>query len=189
MKIYLTDQYNKLDKHLELQKSKKVKIYDKSSLPEKISTIEMNTAKRLDQLNLDFLFNYEVFPGNILTFKTQWQVENRKMKIGDTIVQQVFIPPVKTFSQKIIFGVRINEIFDLPHRKGFSYETLEGHAEKGLSIFTVEEIEGRLIFKIHTYSEPGNFFSRLVGPVFTLPYQAFCIRAALRNVKRQVEGQ
>ena len=34
------------------------------------------------------------------------------MKIGDTIAQQANIPPFKNFSQKIIFGVRINEIIN-----------------------------------------------------------------------------
>jgi tRNA C32,U32 (ribose-2'-O)-methylase TrmJ len=65
-----------------------------------------------------------------MTFKNQWTDENRKMRVGDTIAQQVYIPPTKTFSQKIIFGVRVNEIIDQVTEKGFSYETLEGHVEK-----------------------------------------------------------
>ena len=109
------------------------------------------------------------------------------MKIGDTILQQVFIPPTKTFSQKIVFGVRINSIIDEAERTGFSYETIEGHVEKGESTFTIEKGDGGLIFKIETFSEPGNLLTKLVGPIFTVPYQTYCTRTALENVKRQIE--
>jgi len=112
--------------------------YDKSRLTNKISTIDIDTTKKLDQLNLDFLFDYQIFPDNIMIFNREWTDQSRKMKIGDTIAQQVYIPPTRTFSQKIIFGVRVNEIIDQADKKGFSYETLEGHVEKGVSIFTVE---------------------------------------------------
>lgn len=189
MKIYLTDQKNKFKKHLDLLKDKKVMDYEKSRLLEKITTIEINTIKKIDQLNLDFLFDYQIFPDNIMTFKSQWTEDNRKIKIGDTIAQQVYIPPTRTFSQKIIFGVRINEIIDQPDKKGFSYETLEGHVEKGISTFTVEQLDKKLIFKVQTYSTPGNILTKLLGPIFSIPYQTFCTKSALINVKRQLENQ
>lgn len=163
--------------------------YNKTQLKEKITTIEINTSKDIDQLNLDFLFDYHVFPENILTFKTQWADENRKMQIGDTIAQQVYFPPTKMFSQKLIFGVRINEIINEADRVGFSYETLEGHVEKGVSTFMVEQLNNQLIFKIQTYSKPGNFLTKLMGPIFSVPYQSFCTKKALENVKRQIENQ
>ena len=80
MKIYLTDQKNKFKKHLDFLKAKKVMDYDKSLLKEKTTVIEINTNKQLDQLNLDFLFDYQIFPNNIMSFKNQWSDENRKMK-------------------------------------------------------------------------------------------------------------
>lgn len=189
MRIYLTDQKNKLKQHLDFLKTKKVMDYEKSRLTEKISTIAINTTKKIEHLNLDFLFDYQIFPNNIMTFKNEWTVENRKMKIGDTIAQQVFIPPTKTFSQKIIFGVRINEIIDQSDKRGFSYETLKGHVEKGISTFTVEYLDNKVIFKIQTYSTPGNFLTKLLGPIFSVPYQTFCTNTALNNVKRQLEKQ
>lgn len=124
-----------------------------------------------------------------MTFKTQWAEERRKIEIGDTIAQQVYLPPIQTFSQKIVFGVRINELINQANRKGISYETLEGHVERGVSTFTVEQLDDGLIFKIQTYSTPGNVLAKLVGPIFSIPYQAFCTRAALRNVKRKIEQQ
>ncbi|MEZ4824996.1 MAG: DUF1990 family protein [Bacteroidia bacterium] len=189
MKIYLTDQENKFRQHLDLLKSKKVMVYDKSRLEEKTTATDIDTTKKIDQLNLDFLFGYKIFPDKIMSFKNQWTEENRKMKAGDTIAQQIYIPPVKTFSQKIIFGVRIKEIINRPDKKGFSYETLEGHVEKGVSTFTVEQIDNKIVFKIQTYSAPGNILTKMVGPVFSIPYQAFCTRAALKNVKWQLENQ
>jgi uncharacterized protein (UPF0548 family) len=111
------------------------------------------------------------------------------MQIGDTIVQQAFIPPFQHVSQKIIFGVRINDIINEPTRIGFSYETLNGHVEKGVSIFTIEQSADRkTIFKVHTFSQPGSLLTKLVGPIFSVPYQTFCTRQGLSNVKRQLES-
>lgn len=189
MKIYLIDQKNKFEQHLVALKAKPVMSYEKSRLTEKITTIEINTVKNIEQLNLDCLFNYHIFPDNIMNYKRQWEDENRTMSIGDTIVQQVYIPPIKLFSQKLIFGVRISEIIDQADKKGFSYETLEGHVEKGISTFTVEQLDNKPIFKIQTYSTPGNILTKLLAPFFSIPYQTFCTKAALKNVKRQLENQ
>lgn len=189
MKIYLTDQKNKFKNHLDFLKKSEIMTYDKNRLAEKTTIIELNTSKNIQQLKLDFLFDYQIFPENIMTFKTQWSDENRKMKIGDTIVQQVYIPPTKIISQKIIFGVRINEIIDQENKKGFSYETLDGHVEKGVSTFTIEQLDNKLIFKVQTYSTPGNILTKLVGPIFSVPYQTFCTKSALNNVKKQIENQ
>ncbi len=189
MKIYLAEQQNKFDQHLAALKAEAVMTYDKSRLAHKISTIPIATTKNLAQLNLDFLFDYSIFPSHIMAYQTQWSVENRMMQISDTIAQQVYIPPTKIFSQKIVFGVRINALINQPNRVGFSYETLFGHVEKGVSTFTVEQLEGSVIFKIETYSEPANVLTKLLGPVFSVPYQAFCTNQALAHVKRQLEAQ
>jgi hypothetical protein len=189
MRIYLKDQKNKFKKHLDFLKSKKVMDYDKSQLSEKITSIFIDTTKNLEELNLEFLFDYQIFPDHIMAFKNEWAAENRKMEIGDTIMQQVYIPPTKIFSQKIVFGVRISEIINQVDRKGFSYETLEGHVEKGVSTFTVVQLDNKVSFKVVTYSAPANILTRLVGPFFSVPFQTYCTRAALLNVKRQLEIQ
>lgn len=186
MKIYLTDQAKHFPKHLVDLKTKPVMLYDRSQLKEKVSSIEIITSTPFEKLNLDYLFSYNIFPSNILVFLTQWENEKRKMQPGDTIVQQVFIPPVRSFSQKLVFGVRIKKIIDEPARKGFSYETLEGHVEKGISIFTVEQEASRIFFRIKTFSGAGNFLSKVMGPAFSTPYQAFCTKKALENCKRQL---
>lgn len=187
MKIYLTDQTNNFDGLLKQLTGRPTMTFDKTKLKEKITMINIKTEKTLAQINLDFLFDYQIFPSNIMTFMTQWGQEKRKMKIGDTILQQAFIPPAKGVSQKIVFGVRINNIIDETGRKGFSYVTIEGHVEKGESTFTLENSDDGLIFKIQTFSEPGNLLTKVVGPIFTIPYQTYCTRIALENVKRQIE--
>jgi hypothetical protein len=187
MKIYITDQTDNFDLLLNQLKSRPIMTFDKTKLKEKTTVVEIDTKKTLGQIDLGFLFDYKIFPPNIMTSLTQWGQENRTMKIGDTILQQAFIPPTKIFSQKIVFGVRINHIIDEPRRKGFSYVTIEGHVEKGESTFTIEEHNGGLIFKIRTFSEPGNLLTKMIGPIFTVPYQTYCTNAALRNVKNQIE--
>lgn len=189
MKIYITDQYKRFPQHLEVLKHQPLINYNKSNLYKKSSIISIESKKELHQLDLKFFFNYSVFPENIMTSMSEWNFENRNIRVGDTIVQQVFIPPIRSFSQKIILGVRINEIINEPARIGYSYETLKGHVEKGISIFTFEKSEdSKIIFKIQTYSKPGNFLTKILGPVFSIPYQNFCTRQALMNVKKQLEG-
>ncbi|ASS50627.1 MAG: hypothetical protein A3D31_13775 [Candidatus Fluviicola riflensis] len=187
MKIYFTDQQQYLEQRLEELKLVNVMEYDTTLLKEKTTSIQLETKQPFNELNLNFLFNYHIFPENILRFKTEWQSADRSMKTGDTIVQQIYLPPTHFGSLKLIFGVRIKAIINEPTRKGFSYETLEGHVEKGISTFIIEETAEGLFFKIHTYSVPGNFLSRLTA-FFSIPYQRFCTRKALENVKRQVES-
>src|SRR5688572_13261131 len=114
MKLYLSSQEHQLETHLKYLMNSPVMHYDKKSLPEKITTVKINSEKSLKELDVAFLYQYKIFPNRIMTYRTQWSLEKRKIQIGDTIVQQVFLPPTKVFSQKIVFGVRINSIIDQP---------------------------------------------------------------------------
>lgn len=189
MKVYLTDQQDRLERHLERLKGQPVMAYDPARLKERVTTISLRPGLPFEAIDHRFLFEYRIFPPNIMSFLAQWNSEGRGMRVGDTIVQQVFLPPIRGFSQKLVFAVRINEIIDRPDCKGFSYETVEGHVEKGISTFSLEDHGQEVLFKVITRSGAGNMLSKLLGPVFSVPYQAFCTRAALRNVERQVLGQ
>jgi uncharacterized protein (UPF0548 family) len=138
---------------------------------------------------LHLLSDYAIFPSAIMRHLSEWHYHRRAMRVGDTIVQQVRIPPAGIFSLKLVFGVRIRAIIDEPGRKGFRYATLRGHPERGLSTFTFERSGNNLIFCIHTYSTPGNFLAWILGPVFTRPFQAYCTRQALKWVKRQYQNK
>lgn len=189
MKIFLTNQSQKFKSHLDILKKCQVMKYNKSDLKETITIKNLETNKKLNELDLQFLFDYLIFPEKIMSYYVEWKDENRKMKIGDTIVQQVYLPPILYFSQKIIFGVRINEIIHEENRIGFSYETLDGHVEKGVSTFTIELISDKLIAKIHTFSSSGNILTKLLGPIFSVPYQKYCTKLALNNIKQQIDVQ
>jgi uncharacterized protein (UPF0548 family) len=187
MQLYLTDQQNNFDKHLQNFIGQPVMSYSRQKLREQVTTIALG-AQSINDASTDILFQYKIFPKHIMACKMQWEAEGRSMQAGDTILQQVYIPPVRGLSFKLIFGVRIHSIIHDATRTGFSYETLQGHVERGISTFTFEQTNGgQLIFKIHTFSEPGNPFTKLVAPLFALPYQAYCTREALRNVRRQLD--
>lgn len=186
MQLYLTDQQVNFDKHLQKFIAFPVMPYSRQRLREQVTAIGLGT-RSIKDVNTDILFRYRIFPEYIMSCRTQWDMEGRSMQTGDTILQQVYIPPIKGISLKLIFGVRIHSIIREATRTGFSYETLHGHAERGISTFTFEQTDKeQLIFKIHTFSEPGNQLTKLVAPVFALPYQAYCTREALKNVQRQL---
>lgn len=187
VKIAFFDQKNQFKKYLEELKQVPVMDYEKSQLREKVSSIEIRNHTNLKELNLQSFFDYQIFPENILLGYPQWNDEQRTMQAGDTILQQVYLPPFPKFSQKALFGVRIKEVIHEEKRCGFSYETLKGHVECGISHFLLEERDGKIYFKIQTYSRPGNFLTRLLGPVFSLPYQSFCTTKALKNVRKLIE--
>lgn len=189
MKIFLREQAANFEQHLLALRKAAVMEYAVTKLKEKRSSIIIDTTLSFDHLDTATLLAYDIFPENILTHYAEWVHERRQMRPGDTIVQQIYIPPVKGLSQKIICGVRVKEVIDEANRKGFSYETLEGHVEKGISTFTLERATDNTIsFVIQTSSEPANILTRLFGPVVTLPYQAYCTRKALEHVKQATEG-
>ncbi len=188
MRIYLSDQHHRFNEHLKRLRGVPVMSYDPARLTERTSSIELRCERALDRNGLAFLFAYRIFPENILCYHAQWIAEGGEMRARDTIVQQVHIPPMRAFSQKLIFGVRVKEVIDRPEELGFSYETLDGHVEKGISTFTVRRSGSGMLFTIHTLSAPGSALSRMLGPVFSVPYQAYCTRRALMNVKRIAEA-
>lgn len=189
MKIFVSDQTHNLPKHLSVFKNIEVNPYDKKKLKEKVTSIRVKNNSPFEELDLNFLFDYKIFPEQIITAYAQWNDENRSIKEGDTIVQQAFIPPYKLISIKIIFAVRVLEVFSDSDLVGFSYETLKGHVEKGISTFTIQKDQDTLIFKVHTFSKPGNFLSKLVGPIFSIPYQTYCTNKCLRNVAKKLTVQ
>jgi uncharacterized protein (UPF0548 family) len=152
-------------------------------LPERMTSIPLGVAGPVSQWNTDFLFDYRVFPSAIIQFEPEWRQAGRAMAAGDIIVQRAVFPP---FGRGLClqFAVRVTRLIDERHRLGFVYETLAGHAESGVSEFFFEERSNGLHFTIHTFSRPAHWSSRLVRHVFTEPYQAWCTKRALENVRR-----
>ena len=98
MKIYLRDQKYKFKQHLDFLKTRKIMDYDKTRLIEKVTTIDIDTPRKIGQVNLDFIFDYQIFPKHVMTFKAQWMDENRKMKLGDTVIF-----PINSYENKCSF--------------------------------------------------------------------------------------
>ena len=157
---------------------------DQFLFPEKTASIDLEAPGPIKNWCVDFLFDYAIFPSSIMRFDAEWKSENRRMAVGDVILQRAIMPPLG-FGLCMEFAVRISGIFDQKNRIGFAYETLLGHAESGVSEFYLEERSGELFFTIHTFSQPGHWTSRLASRVFTLPYQAWCTRQALKEAKKR----
>ena len=189
MKLYFRDQSRNLAKHLEQLKQLPLIPYEKKDLTEKSTSIEIASQRSLGDLDTSFLFRYDIFPMNAMSHLTQWHHEGRDIRLGDTIVQHVYIPPVRSFSKKLIVGVRVVEVVNKPNQRGFKYETIEGHIERGSASFMLSQESGSIRFVIHTFSKPNIWIARLVAPIFSVPYQTFLTRLALNNVKLRLASQ
>ena len=179
MKLYFTDQRQQFKKHLEALKSAIVIPYRTEQLKHKMNSIQLDCS--FSDFNPNRLFDYHIFPANILSALPQWVQEGRAIQAGDTIAQQINIPPFKSIAQRMIVGVRVREVFNNGSIKGFSYETLEGHVEKGISHFRVENHNNKVIFKIETYSAPAMLLTKILTPISSW-YQDYCTKKALENL-------
>jgi len=154
-----------------------------ADLPERTSSIGLGVPGPISHWNTSFLFDYQVFPPRIMRFEAEWNRAGRGMAVGDVIVQRALFPPIG-WGLCLQFAVRITRVILEEGKLGFAYETLDGHAESGVSEFYFEERADGLHFTIHTFSRPAHWTSQLVRYFFTQPYQAWCTRQALRNVRR-----
>lgn len=161
---------------------------DERALPERTSSIALQASGPIKRLRTDFIFEYDIFPSAVMDFDAEWLRKDRRMAVGDVILQRAMMPPVG-FGLCLEFAVRISAIFDEERRVGFAYETLSGHAESGVSEFYFEDRAEGLFFTIHTFSQPGHWTSRLASRFFTLPYQAWCTQRALRHVRRRFKSE
>lgn len=180
MKVFFTDQQKHFSKHLEVLKTVDVIPYDRHQLTHKTDSIELGCS--FSDFNFDKLFNYHIFPTNILSAYPQWIQEQRKIQVGDTIVQQINIPPFNKLAQRILVGVRVKEVIDSENSKGFAYETLQGHVEKGISFFIVDQVNDKAFFKVETYSAPAQPLQKLLRPLSSW-YQDYSTKKALVNVR------
>jgi uncharacterized protein (UPF0548 family) len=157
---------------------------DARSLPERTRSVALGVGGNISDWQTDFLFDYDVFPPYIMRHEAEWVAAGRRMQVGDIILQRAVLPPIG-FGICMEFAVRICSVIHEENRLGFGYETLSGHAERGVSEFFFEDHGDSLAFTIHTFSEPGHWTSRLAKRVITLPYQAWCTRQALKHVRKR----
>ena len=184
----LTDRSSEFPRLLAGLEQAKVSFTSAVHLPEKVTTRAVRLRRppaSLKELDLAFFRRYEAFPANILTFLGRWQLEQREMRVGDTILQQSCLPPISSLSVKIIMGVRVIEVIETDQQIGFTYATVDGHVERGTAAWLAELHDDEVGFVVHTRSQPADLLARLAAPVFTLRYQAWVTRAALGHLAGQ----
>ncbi|WP_423147162.1 DUF1990 family protein [Rubrolithibacter danxiaensis] len=189
MILSFQDQRKRLTHYLPKFKNLQPIPYVKSDLKEKNTTYSIPCNKDFSELSFDFLFTYNIFPSNILVYTAEWSLSKRQMQKGDTIIQQIYFPPLKGLSSKVITGVRINNTFKENNIVGFSYETLKGHIEKGISTFSISQLTNELAFTIHTYSKANNVILDFFYAIFSSPYQDFCTTQALKNMIKEFKQE
>ena len=183
MKYFLCDQKSKLVDYIFEFRSLPLSFEKIEGLPQKIfKTPVLSPINDLYQYDFSFLFRYQIFPSQILSFFGEWQLYNRNMQVGDIIIQQVKIPPLP-LSVKLIFGVKVLSVYQHKNKVGFSYGTLKGHPETGINEFSFFIQEDSLFAEVHTIAKPGLFLSRSLASIFTRPYVNFCNRRALQIMK------
>lgn len=126
------------------------------------------------------LFTYDMFP--------PWLIHHAlcppgPITEGTTIIQRVALGPIA-----LEMAVRVIAIWNRQHgslhEAGFTYATVEGHAERGIATFQVNWDEGqRVSVLIDARSLPGTVLTRLGRPAARLFQRAITV-AALRRLSR-----
>jgi uncharacterized protein (UPF0548 family) len=124
------------------------------------------------------LFAYDIFPPRRIQHSV---CRGTEIATGATIVQRVVLGPLA-----LEMAVRVvdawNRTVDGAHEAGFTYVTLAGHAECGVSSFAVraEGPQGLTVW-IEARSCPGTVATRIGYPLARL-FQRAITRAALRRL-------
>lgn len=127
----------------------------------------------------DRLLTYQVFPPRRM--RAHVCSDDGRLREGTTIVQQVGIGPMTLEA-----GVRVIRVWRRHDgdgdETGFTYATLEGHPEQGISTFTIRHLAGQpsIDFIIDVRSRPGSWLIKLARPV-TRRFQVRATEAALAH--------
>jgi hypothetical protein len=127
---------------------------------------------------------YRIFP----PWLVRGVLRREPVEAGDTYgICYRFLPGIDLF-----FGGRVTVSFAGPEgdiwRAGFTFRTLQGHPELGEETFWVEKEvrSGEVRVGLRSWSRPGIWLSRLVGP-YTRWVQVRACYAALDHLQRVAE--
>jgi uncharacterized protein (UPF0548 family) len=126
----------------------------------------------------DRLWRYDIFPPELVEARVC--SDDGRLHEGTTIIQRVALGPLTVES-----AVRVVRAWrdrgPNGEAAGFSYATLEGHPERGVSTFVLRrDQQDQLTFAIHARSRPGSVLTRLGRPVARW-FQRPITRAALEH--------
>jgi hypothetical protein len=100
-------------------------------LPRRVSTIALDSREQDARRVAGCLFEYDIFPRQVMTSLSQWSAERRTMQVGDVIVQHVYLPAFLPFAIKLVFGVRVTDVFESSTCAGFSISDSGGTCGRG----------------------------------------------------------
>lgn len=126
----------------------------------------------------DRLISYDVFPRNLMR-PTVCAADGR-LRVGTVIVQRVRLGLLVIEAAVRVVDTRATETADM-EEAGFSYVTLAGHPERGVSSFWVIRRGDDVEFRIEARSRPGTLLTRIGRPISRL-FQRRATQAALRHV-------
>lgn len=150
------------------------KSYSYHDLHRRIVAVEPPGAPLLDgpfQTIAQAIARYDIFPPRLGR-----GVARRPVRVGDVVGLRYFLVP----GVHIFFASRVYEVIDEELRRGFSYETLEGHPEAGQETFAVtkDPHTGAIVASLQAWSQLAPPWPRLLSPL-TRPLQYGAGRAAL----------
>jgi uncharacterized protein (UPF0548 family) len=125
----------------------------------------------------DRLLTYQVFPPSLM--RAHICSDDGRLHEGTTVVQRVALGPFTLEA-----GVRVIRVWHHEDTEyvetGFTYATLAGHPERGISTFRLRrQADGASIdFLIDVRSQPGSWLTHLARPV-TRRFQVRATEAAL----------
>ena len=122
------------------------------------------------------LLRYQIFPPRIM--RAEVCSDDGRLRDGTTIVQHVSLGPVSLEAAVRVLRVWRGQDGETDE-VGFTYATLQGHPERGISTFRIQRNERRQIsFVIDVRSRPGSLLTTLARP-FARRFQRGATEAAL----------
>jgi uncharacterized protein (UPF0548 family) len=126
----------------------------------------------------DRLWSYDIFPPCLM--RAAVCSEDGQVNTGVVIVQRVRVGLAVIESAVRVIDVWATEGDDV-EEAGFTYATLAGHPETGVSTFWVARRGDKVEFAIKARSRPGTLLTRIGRPL-SRAFQRAATRAALRHV-------
>lgn len=109
------------------------------------------------------LLRYQIFPPRIM--RAEICSEDGRLHEGTTIAQHVSLGPVSLEAAVSVLHIWRGQDGET-EEIGFTYATLQGHPERGISTFRIQRNKRRQIsFVIDVRSRPGSLVTRLARPL------------------------
>jgi uncharacterized protein (UPF0548 family) len=122
------------------------------------------TPEKLFNWATDEVLQFKIFPPNRM--RAFVDSPNNHVAPGVTILQGVYFGPFR-----LEMADRVIEVLkgknDKEQWAGFTYATLEGHAEQGLETFLISwnKATSKVFFSMEAWSRPGLWLTRLFTPL------------------------